>query len=274
MFEKDANPSPQSLRVVYVGPNMDVFLGAYQSSHDKYGHTTEYIPNVAAVGQLQPAPDVAVISPMVLTPDGVDGACALQAALTDETLIVAIYTTLGPSHSMYARHALGGRCHPRMLLHYPNIKLDAGEIVATIDRLGRHDNPDRSIHTTGYLPRDLQPHCSRKDLGQILSENIEASRSANDSLTFARLLHEAATNRTWSTWGELAFTLGFGEGHVKNTKARIGHILTEEVLVGDSDVGAPDQATRLWRIGQFVRFVTEHQSFIRAYCQNHLDCSF
>ncbi len=265
----------QALRVVYIGPNMDTVELAYRKVHTERGHSVHYVRTVAHVAQLNLAPDVAVINPLVLTPQGIDGACALQAIVPASTVIVALFTTLGSSHTMFTRHALAGRCHPRMLLHYPNPNVQAADIIGQMDRLARGHGGGHQVRTTGHLPPSLIPTDAEKELGQVLSENSDQCRSADDSLTFARLLYAASVNADWSTWGDLASTLGFAEGHVKNTKAKIGRVLTTEVLPDRAEVGVPRQRPNkggqpTWRIAEFTRFVTEHRSFIRAYCEHHL----
>lgn len=263
----------RAIRVAYVGPNMDVFEAAYQPVHQALGHSIEYVRTVGELPSLSPKPDVVVINPLVVTPFGVDGACAVHEVVSEETVIFVIYTNIGASHTMYTRHALAGRCHPRMLLHYPSIHLDRNDIIDEMDRLVRGAGGGPQIRTTHQLPPSLIHGLNRKDLGRVLLENVEQSRSARDSLTFASLLYVAALNSHWATWGDLAGLLGFGIGHVKNTKARIGRILTEEVLPDEAAVGAPKLPTgtgQRWSIAEFTRFVTEHRSFIRAYCEHHL----
>ena len=261
-------PPTSTVRLAYVGPNMDLAERAYRPVHTRLGHDTQYVRTVSEVASLPLVPDVVVINPLVITTQGIDGACALQAVIPRSTLMVALYTSLGSSHAMYTRHALGGHCHPRMLLHYPNPVLRPEDIVSRVDALARRRGGGAQVSTTGHLPSTLTVGCARTGLGELLAEESRSKRSAEGSLTFARLLYVAASDSSWKTWKDLANLLDFAEGHVKNTKARLGQRLRSTVLPDQPEAGSPTHGT--WRIAEFTRFVTEHRSFIRAYCEHHL----
>ena len=265
-----------TLRITYVGPNMELFQAAYRSDHHRFHHESRYVRTVADLRLMRPMPDVVLISPLVITPAGIRGACAAQAILPPSTLLVVLYNSLGSSHAMYCRHALAGNCHPRILLHYPTPALTATDVVARIDTVARGRGGGPQVATTGHLPGELTLGRETTDLGRLLSDDTDSHRN-NASLTFARLLHAAAVDPTWATWKDLANRLGFAEGHVKNTKAKLGRHIRNEVMVRHSatdpstHVGVPRDQRAAWRIAEFTRFVTEHRSFIRAYCEHHLD---
>ena len=259
-----------TLRFAYVGPNMDLVMAAYSTDHRTYNHEAQHVRSVSSVNNLRPLPDVVLVNPMVITVDGVPGACALQEIVSPDTLIVALYTSLGSSHSMFTRHALSGCCHPRMLLHYPTPPLTATDVVGKIDQMTRGRGGGPAIDTTGHLPNELSDGLEATDLGALLAEEADNHRS-KESLTYARLLYAAAVDTTWSTWGDLANILGFALGHVKNTKAKLGRDIRTRVMpVRSHEVGVPPEMRNTWRIAEFTRFVTEHRSFIRAYCEHHL----
>ncbi len=264
--ELPAANSELRLRVIYIGPNMDLAEAAYREEHKALGHDTRHLRSVGDVKLLQPTPDVVVINPLVITSEGIEGACALQAVVPATTVIVALYTSLGISHAMFTRHALAGHCHPRMLLHYPDPALKPVDILTRIDRLARRKGGGAQIADTGHLPASLTDSGRRTGLGELLVQESGTRRSASDSLTYGRLLYTAATDSTWTTWGDLAQLLGFAEGHVKNTRTNLGKALRSSVLP-EAGVPLPKQE---WRIPEFTRFVTEHRSFIRAFCEHHL----
>ena len=259
-----------TLRIAYVGPNMDLVQAAYRDDHEQPSHETMHVRSVPDVRLLHPMPDVVVLNPMVVTTEGVAGACALQAIVPANTLIVAIYSSLGNSHTMYTRHALAGDCHRHMLLHYPSPTLQSERVVNKIDRMARAHGGGPRIDTTGHLPDELTAASGTTNLGRLLFEDSQNHRSET-SLTYARLLYVAAVDPTWATWRDLANQLGFAEGHVKNVKAKLGRAIHSRVLPGRAqDVGVPLDQRKAWRIAEFTRFVTEHRSFIRAYCEHHL----
>ena len=256
------------VRLAYVGPNMDLAERAYRPVHVEMGHATRYVRTVSDVARMRLVPDAVVINPLVSTPVGIDGACAMQAVVPNTTLIVALFTSVGSAHAMYTRHALAGGCHPRMLLHYPDPMLTAEDVVTKVDVLVRGNGGGPPVSTTGHLPEPLVAGSTRTGLGVLLTEECRSKRSANGSLTWARLLYVAATDSTWKTWKDLANLLDFAEGHVKNTKARLGKELKSSVLFDQPLAGVPGSRDA-WTIAEFTRFVVEHRSFIRAYYEHH-----
>ncbi len=240
-------PAPRPLRVDFVGPMMDLVLAAYRPSLEARGHAPDYVDNIQALRCRHPLPDVVVISPLVTTENGLEGACAAHSVISERTLLVAMIMSLDHSHTQYVQHALGGRCHRRTLIHYPQRSLSADDVVTHIDREARRSTPRQ--RTTAALPSSLISR-SRVDLGQILLEDP----------AFARLVHAASTHDRWCTAKDLASLLDIAEGTAKNIKSRLGRRLAEEHCI-PGDVK--------WTSQHFVRFVTENRAFIRGFVPIH-----
>ncbi|MGI9596619.1 MAG: hypothetical protein ACR2QK_10690 [Acidimicrobiales bacterium] len=266
-----AGRSPSSsLRFAYVGPSMGLAKAAYAPWHEQRGHSCEYYRSAVQI-PANPAPDVVVHAPLDRTVDGLVGACAIAMMVPKTTLLVAIFSTVGYSHAMFVKHALGGDCHPRMLLHYPNPKLRGEDVV---ERMARAASSYDAVTTTAPLPTALCLDGVVSDLGQIMAENRR----------MAELLYLGATDRDWSQWKDLATRLHLADGTIKNLNAKLRDRLIEAGIVNrtrpmaaigpgdngmDADGGPPSKNT--WTAGQLVRFCTEHRSFILAYGQSHLE---
>lgn len=263
-------PPSSTLRIAYVSQNMDVARAAYMAEHVYLNHETVHIRSAAEIRRMHLKPDVIVINPLVMTTHGIEGPCAAQEILSPSTLIVVLYPSLGSSHTVYTRHALNGKCHPRMLLHYPSPFLRSGDVVKKIDQMARGKGGGPLIDTTGHIPRELTHGPLAFDLGELILTNAYKHRNG-DSLTYGRLLYAAAVDTTWGAWKDLAARLGFAEGHVKNVKARLGRDIRSLVEARTStEIGVPRDQNKAWRIVEFTRFVTEHRSFIRTFCEHHL----
>ncbi len=261
-------PPPSSvLRIAYVGQNMDIARAAYMAEHVYLNHETHYVKSVADIRHLQPRPDVIVINPLVITTNGIEGPCAAQNVVAPHTLIVVLFPSLGSSHTVYYVHASKGNCHPRMLLHYPSQSLSATDVVNKIDQMARGKGGGRLIDTTGHIPSELAFGRHAFDLGDLIATN--ADKHSNGELTYGRLLYAAAVDPTWGAWKDLAARLDFAEGHVKNVKGRLGREIRKRVKA--TDIGVPRSQATTWPLVEFTRFVTEHRSFIRTFCENHLD---
>lgn len=233
------------LRIAYIGPTMDLFLKAYAEEHHALGHDIELLLRPEQIRAIVPGPDVVVSSPLARRNGRIAGSCLLHTLVQPTTLIVALFTSEGASHAMFAHHALGGRCHPRMLLHCPDPSLSADHVVAKIDFAARGGASPRAT-ATASLPSVYLLDGVAKDLGQLLTEDQQ----------LAEFLYRAAIDPTWSTWGDLASLLHVSEGSLKNRMSKFGKQAAKAGLV-------PADVT--WTMGQFVRFVTEHRSFIQAH---------
>ncbi len=241
------------IRVWYVGPTMDLVAMAYRSAHDTVHHNLKYHPSLEAMMADQIPPDVVVCSPLARThPGGIEGACAIHTIVPPTTLIVCLFTRVGYSHAMYVKHALGGHCHQRMLLHYPLPHVTGPMVVTRIDEMARRLGGGKQIQTVAPLPSSLLPFKGDVvGLGEIMA--------GNEGL--ARLIYTAATHRGWSSFQDLARELNLAEGTTKNLKLSLKKALVEAGLF-PSDVK--------WTVGKFVRFVVEYRSFILAFGNKHL----
>lgn len=239
------------LRIAYIGPTMDLFLKAYAKEHLALGHDIELLLRPEQIKAIVPGPDVVISSPLARRNGRIAGSCLLHTLVQPTTLIVALFTSEGASHAMFAKHALEGRCHQRMLLHCPDPSLSAEHIVAKIDWAARGGSNPRAMATTS-LPSIYLLDGARKDLGELMSEDAQ----------LAEFLFRAAIDRSWSTWGDLASLLFISEGSAKNRMSKFGKKAAEAGLI-PADVS--------WTMGQFVRFVTEHKSFIQAHRYHNLD---
>ncbi len=239
------------IRVGYVGPNMDLALGAYRGEHQARGHQIEYYSNPDHLPKA-PFPDVVVIGPLQEGNGRIEGPCLVSGFVPPTTLIVAIGTAQGRSHAMWIKHALDGHCHRRILIHYPRPNCHARQIVEQVDRAARQSGD--LFRTTGAIPEPLLLNGASMDLGQLM-----------DDPSLTELLFLAATDRDWSTWSQLARKLGLAEGTTKNRMSKVGRLAFDGGLLPS---GANE--SQRFRAADFVRFVTEHRSFIRAYYQ-HLE---
>jgi len=241
------------LRIAYVGPTMDLFLKAYAEEHLALGHDIELLLRPEQIKAIVPGPDVVISSPLARRNRRQAGSCLLHTLVQPTTLIVALFTSEGASHAMFAKHALEGRCHQRMLLHCHDPSLSADRIVAKIDWAARGGTNSKAMATTS-LPSVYLLDGATQDLGQLMNEDRQ----------LAEFLYRAAIDRSWSTWGDLASLLHISEGSAKNRMSKFGKKAAEVGLI-PADIS--------WTMGQFVRFVTEHQSFIQAYRYHNLEAN-
>lgn len=236
------------LRIAYVGPGMDLAMAAYAAVHVALHHEVDYFPGPDQVPRA-PSPDVVFIAPLPIRNGRIEGPCLVSGLVPSTTLIVALATTQGHSHAMFVKHALGGRCHQRILVHYPRPGFTAEDLVSRVDAVARQEGP-----TAGSLcgvPDFLDLREAKLDLGQIMEDQ-----------TLSDFLYVAATDPDWSSWKELAELVGYSEGTVKNRMSTFGKKAEAAGLIPPRD---PDGK---YRIGAFLRYITEHRSFIRAHAQH------
>lgn len=238
-----------AIRIGYVGPSMDLAHAAYRDGHRLLGHVVEYYLSPGHL-PMSPPLDVVITAPLVWKNGRMEGPCLLSLCLPPTTLIVALATVEGPSHAMFVKHALGGRCHPRILVHYPVPTFAAVDFVERIDVVCRRPGPVAEVVCA--IPDALDLRSAKKDLGQIMSDT-----------KLTEFLYVAATDRSWSTWRELADKLGFSEGTIKNKMSQFGRLAAKAGLTNPK---ADPQSK--YRAADFVRYIQEHQSFIRAYAQH------
>lgn len=242
----------RGVRVAYVGPNMDLAMAAYLPHHRNVGHEVEYYVTPDHL-PVSPPQDVVVIAPLASRNGRIEGPCLVSSLVPPTTLIVALATVEGPAHAMFVKHAFGGRCHNRILVHYPRPGFRGSDFVGKLDAAIRRPGP--VAEAMCGVPESLDLTHATVDLGQIL-----------DDPTLTDFLYVAATDRHWSTWNELAVKLHLSEGTVKNRMTKFGQTATEAGLIP-----ANTDRKHKFRAGEFVRYVTEHRSFIQAYAQHHED---
>jgi hypothetical protein len=153
---------------------------------------------------------------------------------------------------MFVAHALSGRCHPKMLLHYPAPQLQPDDVVREIDDLARGLGGGPKVRSVAPLPGALLPFVGAKmNLGDLMAREV----------TMARLLFVASKYRNWSKVEDLSGQLSFTEGTTKNLKSRLKKELVASGLL-PSDID--------WSMSQFARFVVEQESFILSFGAHHL----
>jgi hypothetical protein len=148
---------------------------------------------------------------------------------------------------MWIRHALNEHCHPRILIHYPNPTYTGKELIYQIDQAVRREGP--IAKTTWGIPEHLDLAGVTADLGELM-----------ENPAWGEFLYVAATNPNWANWQDLALELSLVAGTVKNRMSSFGRRAVEVGLLPMND--------GKFRAGQFVRYVTEHRSFIRAHYQH------
>jgi len=237
------------LRVVYLGTRLAFALEAASAEHKQRGHFVTTCKLVTDI-PLNPTPDVVIHHPLNSMGGGFEGTCRLSSILSKNTLLVAVFPLTGPSHAMFAFHALKGRCHPRVVLYLlPEDRcFSSDEFVGLIETAVSRNG---HVVTTESFPDSLRLKASR-DLGEVMSRRGRTGE----------LLYRAASDPTWGNWSELSRRLNMSEGSVKNLNTKLGQELKRIGLVD------PGQD---WGMTAFTRLITAHRSFILAYGQGHLN---
>lgn len=241
------------LTVAYVGPNMNLAHAAYAAAHTEAKHKVAFFN----VNEFRSANDwhhgIVVVAPLVPQTGSVAGPCYLSTFLPETTLIVAIGIAQGASHAMWVKHALEGRCHARIVIHYPTGRIDPKKFVDSIEQLANADTTSgERFYERHRLPAELsrQVDGASQDLGQMM----EARR-------FRRILDEAAKvddEHEWESWADLAKKVGVTPGTLKNHVAEFGRIAAASGLLTSQN------ATGI-RVASFVRFAISNRWFIWAY---------
>lgn len=210
------------------------------------GHSVTVVDSVDDV-PLSPLPDVIVHEPLEKCSYGVAGSCALASRFPEQTLLLAVFCDIGPSRAMFLHHAMAGRCHPRMLLHWPgNDDWWEEEGQGLMERAVAREP---IVERVAVFPSDLdfKADC---DLGVLM-----------DRKGFRDFLHLAAVHTDWGSFADLDKLLNVAKGVSKNTSSKLGTELKRRGLVA---------ADRDWTAQRLKGLVSSHRSFILAYGQGHL----
>lgn len=232
-----------------MGPVMDLIMEAYKPAHEKSSHEVLYhlknADHIAGVAR----PDIVFCSPLAMAEDSMEGCCSVSRFVDDGTLVVALFASVDKSNAMFTVHARSGDCHSNMLLHYPRPENTVEDVIGVVDDAARRRSSPK-VEASYPLPKALIPPYQR-DIGSIMREKPDLQE----------FLYRAALDSNWSTWGQLANILGMAEGSVKNKKLAFHKELIEAGCVESGK----------WSVGDFVRYMTEHRTFVRAYAESHLE---